>query len=56
MARQLAAPRTELSKYARALSHQDQSEKIGALIGPAAKTSSARRRSGCEIDIEDDAR
>jgi polyribonucleotide nucleotidyltransferase len=52
----LAAPRTELSKYApRIVVVKINPEKIGALIGPGGKN--IKRlvdESGCEINIEDD--
>jgi polyribonucleotide nucleotidyltransferase len=56
MAETLAAPRTELSKYApRIETLRINPEKIGALIGPGGKN--IKRivdESGCEINIEDD--
>lgn len=56
MAKTLAAPRPELSKYApRILALKINPEKIGALIGPGGKN--IKRivdESGCEINIEDD--
>jgi polyribonucleotide nucleotidyltransferase len=56
MAETLAAPRSELSKYApRILTLKINPEKIGALIGPGGKN--IKRivdESGCEINIEDD--
>ncbi len=56
MAKCLAAPRTELSKYApRIVSLKIDPEKIGALIGPGGKNiKRIVEESGCEIDIEDD--
>ncbi|HOW66051.1 MAG TPA: polyribonucleotide nucleotidyltransferase [Candidatus Paceibacterota bacterium] len=56
MAKVLAAPRPELSKYApRILTLKINPEKIGALIGPGGKTiKGIVDRSGCEINIEDD--
>jgi polyribonucleotide nucleotidyltransferase len=56
MAKTLAAPRKELSKYAPRIEvlHIDP-EKIGALIGPGGKNiKKLVEESGCEIDIEDD--
>jgi polyribonucleotide nucleotidyltransferase len=56
MAKTLAEPRTELSKYApRIITVKINPEKIGALIGPGGKN--IKRivdESGCEINIEDD--
>ncbi|MEI7732932.1 MAG: polyribonucleotide nucleotidyltransferase [Verrucomicrobiota bacterium] len=56
MAKVLAAPRTEISKYApRIETVKINPEKIGALIGPGGKN--IKRivdESGCEINIEDD--
>ncbi len=56
MAKTLAAPRPDLSKYApRIISLKINPEKIGALIGPGGKN--IKRivdESGCEINIEDD--
>jgi len=56
MAETLAAPRTELSKYApRIVTIKINPEKIGLLIGPGGKN--IKRivdESGCEINIEDD--
>ncbi|HAM70627.1 MAG TPA: polyribonucleotide nucleotidyltransferase, partial [Verrucomicrobiales bacterium] len=56
MAKTLAAPRPELSKYApRIETLRINPEKIGALIGPGGKN--IKRivdESGCEINIEDD--
>ena len=56
MARTLAAPRTELSKYApRIITVRINPEKIGALIGPGGKNiKRIVEESGCEINIEDD--
>jgi len=56
MAKALAAPRPELSKYApRITSLKIDPEKIGALIGPGGKNiKKLVEESGCEIDIEDD--
>ncbi|HEY9172302.1 MAG TPA: S1 RNA-binding domain-containing protein, partial [Verrucomicrobiae bacterium] len=56
MAKALAAPRPELSKYApRIVSLKIDPEKIGALIGPGGKNiKRIVEESGCEIDIEDD--
>ena len=56
MAKVLAAPRAELSKYApRILTLRINPEKIGAVIGPGGKNIKAIvERSGCEINIEDD--
>jgi polyribonucleotide nucleotidyltransferase len=56
IAKVLAAPRPELSKYApRILTLKINPEKIGALIGPGGKTiKGIVDRSGCEINIEDD--
>ena len=56
MAKVIAAPRTEMSKYApRIVTIKINPEKIGALIGPGGKN--IKRivdESGCEINIEDD--
>jgi polyribonucleotide nucleotidyltransferase len=56
MAKTLAAPRSEISKYApRILTLKISPDKIGALIGPGGKNIKAIvERSGCEINIEDD--
>ena len=56
MAKTLAAPRTELSKYAPRIEIiQINPEKIGALIGPGGKNIKRLvEESGCEINIEDD--
>ncbi|MBU6402187.1 MAG: polyribonucleotide nucleotidyltransferase [Verrucomicrobia bacterium] len=56
MAKSLAAPRPEISKYApRIVTLKINPEKIGALIGPGGKNIKAIvERSGCEINIEDD--
>jgi polyribonucleotide nucleotidyltransferase len=56
MAKILAVPRPELSKYApRILTLKINPERIGALIGPGGKNIKAIvERSGCEINIEDD--
>jgi polyribonucleotide nucleotidyltransferase len=56
MAKTLAAPRTELSKYApRIIQLKVNPEKIGALIGPGGKNiKKIVEDSGCEINIEDD--
>jgi polyribonucleotide nucleotidyltransferase len=56
MARTLAAPRTELSKYAPRIEIvKINPEKIGALIGPGGKNIKRLvEESGCEINIEDD--
>ena len=56
MAKVLAAPRKELSKYApRILTLKINPEKIGALIGPGGKNiKRIVEESGCEINIEDD--
>ncbi len=56
MAKTLAAPRTELSKYAPRIEViKINPEKIGALIGPGGKNiKKLVEESGCEIDIEDD--
>jgi polyribonucleotide nucleotidyltransferase len=56
MAKVLATPRAELSKYApRIISLKINPEKIGAVIGPGGKTiKGIVERSGCEINIEDD--
>lgn len=56
MAKTLAEPRKQLSKYApRIVSLKINPEKIGALIGPGGKNIKRLvEESGCEIDIEDD--
>jgi polyribonucleotide nucleotidyltransferase len=56
MAATIAAPRTELSKYApRIITVRINPEKIGALIGPGGKNiKRIVEESGCEINIEDD--
>jgi polyribonucleotide nucleotidyltransferase len=56
MAKTLAAPRAEMSKYApRIVTLQIDPEKIGALIGPGGKNIKRLvEESGCEINIEDD--
>jgi polyribonucleotide nucleotidyltransferase len=56
MARTLAEPRKEISKYApRIETLKINPEKIGALIGPGGKNiKKLVEESGCEIDIEDD--
>ena len=56
MAKTLATPRTELSKYApRIVTVKINPEKIGALIGPGGKNiKKIVDESGCEINIEDD--
>ncbi len=56
MAKVLAAPRTELSKYApRIVQLKINPEKIGALIGPGGKNIKRLvEESGCEINIDDD--
>lgn len=56
MAKVLAAPRTELSKYApRIVQLKINPEKIGALIGPGGKNiKRIVEESGCEINIDDD--
>jgi polyribonucleotide nucleotidyltransferase len=56
MAKTLAAPRKEISKYApRIETVKINPEKIGALIGPGGKNIKRLvEESGCEIDIEDD--
>ncbi len=56
MAKVLATPRTELSKYApRIETVKINPEKIGALIGPGGKNiKKLVEESGCEINIEDD--
>jgi polyribonucleotide nucleotidyltransferase len=56
MAKTLAEPRTEISKYApRITTLKINPEKIGALIGPGGKNiKKLVEESGCEIDIEDD--
>ena len=56
MAKTLAAPRTEISKYApRIETLKINPEKIGVLIGPGGKNiKKLVEESGCEINIEDD--
>jgi polyribonucleotide nucleotidyltransferase len=56
MAKVLAAPRPQLSKYApRIVTLKINPEKIGTVIGPGGKTiKGIVERSGCEINIEDD--
>ncbi|MGD0253063.1 MAG: polyribonucleotide nucleotidyltransferase [Verrucomicrobiota bacterium] len=56
MAKTLAAPRPEISKYApRIETIKINPEKIGAIIGPGGKNiKKLVEESGCEIDIEDD--
>ncbi len=56
MAKTLAQPRPELSKYApRIVTLKINPEKIGALIGPGGKNiKKLVEESGCEINIEDD--
>jgi polyribonucleotide nucleotidyltransferase len=56
MAKTIAAPRKELSKYAPRLETiKINPEKIGALIGPGGKNiKKLVEESGCEINIEDD--
>jgi polyribonucleotide nucleotidyltransferase len=56
MAKVIATPRAELSKYApRILTLKVNPEKIGALIGPGGKNiKRIVEESGCEINIEDD--
>src|SRR5471030_2910197 len=56
MTKTLAAPRTELSKYAPRIEVvRINPEKIGALIGPGGKNIKRLvEESGCEINIEDD--
>ena len=56
MAKTLAAPRKEISKYApRIVTLKINPEKIGALIGPGGKNiKKLVEESGCEINIEDD--
>jgi polyribonucleotide nucleotidyltransferase len=56
MAKTLAEPRKELSKYApRIVTVKINPEKIGALIGPGGKNIKRLvEESGCEINIEDD--
>ncbi|MDX1953619.1 MAG: polyribonucleotide nucleotidyltransferase [Verrucomicrobiota bacterium] len=56
MGKTLAAPRSDLSKYApRIISLKINPEKIGALIGPGGKNiKRIVEESGCEINIEDD--
>ena len=56
MAKTLAAPRPDISKYApRIVTLKINPEKIGALIGPGGKNIKRLvEESGCEINIEDD--
>src|SRR5438034_1137917 len=56
MAKTLAAPRKEMSKYApRIVTLKINPEKIGAIIGPGGKNiKRIVEESGCEINIEDD--
>jgi polyribonucleotide nucleotidyltransferase len=56
MAKTIAEPRKELSKYApRIITLKINPEKIGALIGPGGKNIKRLvEESGCEINIEDD--
>jgi polyribonucleotide nucleotidyltransferase len=56
MAKTLAAPRPELSRYApRIVSIKINPEKIGALIGPGGKNiKRIVEESGCEINIDDE--
>jgi polyribonucleotide nucleotidyltransferase len=56
MAKTIAEPRKELSKYApRIITVKINPEKIGALIGPGGKNiKRIVEESGCEINIEDD--
>src|SRR2546421_9199678 len=56
MAKTLAAPRKELSKYApRIVTLKINPEKIGAVIGPGGKNiKRIVEESGCEINIDDD--
>jgi len=56
MAKTLAAPRTEISKYApRITTVKINPEKIGLLIGPGGKNiKKLVEESGCEINIDDD--
>src|SRR5208283_2502465 len=56
MAKTLAEPRKEISKYApRITTLKVNPEKIGAIIGPGGKNiKKLVEESGCEIDIEDD--
>jgi polyribonucleotide nucleotidyltransferase len=56
MAKTIAAPRADLSKYApRIITLKINPEKIGALIGPGGKNiKKIVEESGCEINIEDD--
>jgi polyribonucleotide nucleotidyltransferase len=56
MAKTLAEPRKEISKYApRIETIKINPEKIGAIIGPGGKNiKKLVEESGCEIDIEDD--
>jgi polyribonucleotide nucleotidyltransferase len=56
MARTLAGPRAEMSKYApRIVQVKINPEKIGALIGPGGKNIKRLvEESGCEINIDDD--
>jgi polyribonucleotide nucleotidyltransferase len=58
MAKTIAEPRKELSKYApRIVTVMINPEKIGALIGPGGKNiKRIVEESGCEINIEDDGR
>jgi polyribonucleotide nucleotidyltransferase len=58
MAKVIAEPRKELSKYApRIVTVMINPEKIGALIGPGGKNiKRIVEESGCEINIEDDGR
>jgi polyribonucleotide nucleotidyltransferase len=56
MAKTIATPRAEMSKYApRIISLQINPEKIGSVIGPGGKNiKRIVEESGCEINIEDD--
>ncbi|HTI98679.1 MAG TPA: polyribonucleotide nucleotidyltransferase [Dongiaceae bacterium] len=56
MAKTIAAPRADISKYApRIVTLKINPEKIGALIGPGGKNIKRLvEESGCEINIEDD--
>jgi polyribonucleotide nucleotidyltransferase len=56
MAKTIAAPRKDISKYApRITTLKVNPEKIGAIIGPGGKNIKRLvEESGCEIDIEDD--
>ncbi len=56
MAKTIAAPRSDISKYApRIVTVKINPEKIGALIGPGGKNiKKLVEESGCEINIEDD--